>query len=522
MACYDFILNTKAPQTDTILPRQLQLCPALPRIIGCKDYTDFDRELTRIDELLRTSEVEALFLRLSVEQLRAQAAKEARTLSPEDIARHREQSRLALRCEILRTLIGQISYRDMSLRLALSARERQFCGIGELDRVRVPSKSRLQTYTHWLPDETMRQILAQLLRSASTQAGSQRMGLAAQIELDLLLMDTTCLEANIHFPIDWLLLRDAARTLINAIKLIRRRGLCARMTTPETFLARMNKLSIGMAMAGRKTDSKKIKKAFLRTMKTLLDTIARHATRHRAELDKHWAQTDLTRGQAEKILRQIDHITAQLPAIKKQAHERIIGGRLVDNADKILSLYETDIHLIIRGKSGAQIEWGNTLHIAENADGLIIDHMLYREAGPGDPKILRESIARIEALNLGTIHGIGTDKGFASRANSKILSEKDIIDGTCPRDPGAHTERLKTDPIFAAIQQRRAQTEGKIGNLKNDFLGGILRAKGYKNRTAAVNWAILAHNLRKIARLPQKQTGEREYIEEDDELMEAA
>jgi IS5 family transposase len=480
-----------------------------------------DAELTRIDSLLTTSEVEALFIRLSVEQLRAEAKQAGRELSDKIIVNHQAQSRIALRCEILRALCSGQAYRPMSLRLATSPRERQFCGIDGLDSVRIPSKSRLQTYATWLPEEMMRKILAQLLRSASTQAGSERMGLATQIELDLILMDTTCLEANIHFPVDWLLLRDAARTLLNAIKLIRKHALCARMTAPESFLARMNKLSIGMAMAGRKADSKAVKKAFLRTMKTLLDTIARHATRHRAELDKRWAETDLTRGQAEQILRRIDHIVAQIPGIKKQAHERIIGGRLVDNADKILSLYEADIHLIIRGKSGAQIEWGNTLHIAENADGLIIDHQLHREASPGDAKILRESIARIEALNIAPIHGIGTDKGFASRTNSKLLEEKDIFDGASPRDPAVHAAKLKEDPIFAAVQQRRAQTEGKIGNLKNDFLGGIPRIKGYKNRAAAVSWAVLAHNLRKLARLPQKQTDTREHLDEDEQKQAA-
>jgi hypothetical protein len=520
LVCYDFILNTKAPQTDVILPRQLQLCPALPRIIGCKDYSDFDRELTRIDGLLRTSEVEPLFLRLSVEQLRADAEKAAHTLTDTDIARHHEQSRLALRCEILRTLLLNQSYRGMSLRLAESPRCRHFCGIGELDRVRVPSKSRLQTYTHWLPEKMMREVLAQLLRGASTQAGSERMGLAAQIEFNLVLMDTTCLEANVHFPADWLLLRDAARTLLKATMLIRKRGICARMEEPESFLARMNKLCIGMAMARRKADSKRQKKTFLRAMKKLIDTIAAHARRHRVALDKHWAETDLSRGRAEQILRRIDHICGQLCAIKKQAHERIIGGRLVDNADKILSLYEADIHIILRGKAGAAFEVGNTLYIAEQEDGIIIDHDLHKPTSPGDAKILRESIARIEALDIAPIIGVSTDKGFASRANSKLLDEKNIFDATCPRDPAEHAQRLKEDPIFAAAQQRRAQTEGKIGNLKNDFLGGVLRVKGYENRAAAVNWAILAHNLRKIARLPQKQTDTRDYLA-GDELMAA-
>lgn len=514
-------MQTSTSQTEGILPRQLHLCPALPRIIGCKDYSEFDRELTRIEGLLRTSEVEPLFLRLSVEQLRAETEKAGHKLTVADIARHQEQSRLALRCEILRALLGQESYRNMSLRLSLSARERHFCGIDEIERVRIPSKSRLQTYTKWLPDKMMREVLAQLLRGASTQGGSERMGLAAQIEFNLVLMDTTCLKANVHFPADWLLLRDAARTLMKATILIRKRNICARMEAPESFLARMNKLSIGMAMAGRKTDSKRQKKAHLRAMKKLIDTIAAHARRHRAALDKHWAETDLTRARAEQILRRIDDICGQLCAIKKQAHERIIGERQVASADKILSLYEKEIHLIIRGKAGAAFEVGNTLHIAEQEDGLIIDHDLIKPVSPGDAKILRESIARIEALDLAPILGVSTDKQFASQANSKLLEEKGIFDATCPRDPGEHTRRLNDDPIFAAAQQRRAQTEGKIGNIKNHFLGGILRVKGYENRAAAVNWAILAHNLRKIARLPQKQSDAKEFIE-DDELMAAA
>ena len=86
------------------------------------------------------------------------------------------------------------------------------------------------------------------------------MGLATQIELGLVLMDTTCLGANVQFPSDWLRLRDAARTLLNAAKLIRRYSLSARMSAPETFFARMNKLSIGMAMDGRNADSKKLKR----------------------------------------------------------------------------------------------------------------------------------------------------------------------------------------------------------------------------------------------------------------------
>jgi len=471
--------------------------------MGNMDYTRFESLLGRIDGLLRSGGVESLFVRLSVEALRVEARESGVEITVADLARHQEQSRLALRCEVLRELLLRPSYRVMSQRLAESALCRRFCGIAELERVRVPGKSRLQTYSTWLAPEAMREVLGELLRSAGSELGAARMGLEAQIELHLVLLDSTCLKAAIHFPTDWVLLRDAARTLIKATVLIRGRGICARMESPGSFLARMNKSCMAMAAAGRKPGSKKKKKAHLRQMKTLSKTIAAHARRHRAALDERWAQTDWSRGQAEQILRRMDGILEQLPAAIKQAHERIIGERPVARADKILSLYEKDLHVIVRGKAGAEVEFGNTLLLGENLDGIIIDHALLRDTSPGDTRLLEESLTRIEALRIGPVLGISTDRGFASRANSRLLEEKGIFDATCPRDPAELTRRHRDDELFTDCQRRRAQTEARVGILKNNFLGGQPRARGYERRAAAVDWAVLAHNLRLIARLPQ-------------------
>jgi hypothetical protein len=496
-------LSTTSSPTADILPFQLPLCPALPQVIGNKDYTDFEIQLKRIDGLLRSSGVEALFVRLSLDALRVEAREAGVELTDAHIARHQEQSRLALRCEVLRELLLRPSYRVMSQRLAESALCRRFCGIGQIERVRVPGKSRLQTYSTWLAPEAMRAVLDELLRSAGSEVGAARMGLETRIELNLVLLDSTCLKANIHFPTDWVLLRDAVRTLMKATVLIRGRGICARMESPESFLARMNKCCMAMAAAGRKPGSRKKKKALLRQMKALAKTIAAHAHRHRAALDERWAQTDWSRGQAGQILRRIDGILEQLPAAIKQAHERIIGERPVASADKILSLYEKDLHVIVRGKAGAEVEFGNTLLLSENLEGIIMDHALLRDTSPGDTRLLEESLMRIEALRIGPVLGVSTDRGFASRANSRLLEEKGIFDATCPRDPAELTRRHREDWLFADCQRRRAQTEARVGILKNNFLSGQPRARGYERRAAAVDWAVLAHNLRIIARLPQ-------------------
>lgn len=54
-------------------------------------------------------------------------------------------------------------------------------------------------------------------------------GLEEPLDMGTCLIDATCLEANIHFPVDWKLLRGVAVTLLKAVKLIRSAGLLCRM-----------------------------------------------------------------------------------------------------------------------------------------------------------------------------------------------------------------------------------------------------------------------------------------------------
>jgi hypothetical protein len=73
-------------------------------------------------------------------------------------------------------------------------------------------------------------------------------------------------------------------------------------------------------------------------LKKLVGVVEGHARRHRDVLDKNWKKTRWTRRQAEVVLRRIDGVLELLPRARRQAHERIIGERKVENAEKILSL----------------------------------------------------------------------------------------------------------------------------------------------------------------------------------------
>ena len=495
-----FTLMKNPSPAAAILPFQPALCPALPVVLGNGDYQNFEEQLRRVDQLLIASGVEKSF----VEQSLARYDQQFPAATTKARARHQQHSYRALRCTVLRGLLGE-DYRGMSRRLAECPLFRWFCGLEELAAVRVPGKSLLQDYAHWLPAETMRPLITQLILAAHQPSRASALELARGIELETVWLDTTCLKTNIHFPVDWVLLGDAVRTLMKATRLIRAHGLKHRMESPETFLKAMNRLSIQMTFARRAKDSKKQRKKTLRLMKQQVKVVTGHARRHRELLDQQWNQTDWTRPQAEQVLRRMDSVLSLLPQAQTQAHERIIGERRVDNADKVLSLYETDTRVIVRGKAGAQVEFGNTLLLAEQRDGVIVDWQLHQASAPADVRQVAGSLERMEAAyGVGVIRALGADRGCSSAANETLLEAKGIYNGICPKHPARLKERMAEEQ-FVKLQRRRSQTEGRIAIFKNGFLGRPLRAKGFEHRELAVSWQVLTHNLWVLARLEQKQ-----------------
>lgn len=489
---------------------QPELSPALPVVVGNFDYHQYRSTLERIDELLRITGIESSFIKYYL----AEAERRNHEIAAEDgivyrapgtmaVARLQEHAVLALRCNIVRILESN-SYRRMSQRLADSPLLQWFCGINRLDVIKVPSKSTIERYDKAVPEAVLREVVDQLTRAAaaSDDQGQSGIGLKAPLSLSTFLLDTTCVKANIHFPVDWVLLRDAARTLLKAVVLIRKQGLKNRMASPADFAKSVNRLCIEMTHTRRRKDGLKHRKRVLRLLKKISHRIDRHARKHRDMLASHWQQTDLSEGEARQIIARIDSICAQLPAAIKQAHERIIGGRRVANKDKTLSLYEPDINVIVRGKSGSEVEFGNTFLLAEQHDGVIVDWDLLKTS-KSDSKLLQGSLDRFGQTFGKLPAAIVGDRGFDS-PNNRNVGHPGMYNAICPKSPMLLSERMK-ESRFRELQNRRSQSEGRIGIFKNNFLGQPFRSKGFDNRERDITWSVLTHNLWVIARLPQAE-----------------
>ena len=480
-----------------IIPFQLPLPTVLPTIEGNVDYREFRDQLLRINELLLTSGLETQLLETDLQRWRAGR----KHVSPKAQQNHQRHSQRALRCNIARILLKE-DFRGFAARLADSPLLQFFCALSEVDRVCVPSKSALQRYDQWWSETEVRHLIHQLL-NLGAQAPAQ-LDLAAPLDLESAFLDTTCLAANIHYPVDWVLLRDATRTLMKAVHLIREQGLKHRMDTPESFLRRINRLCIQMTHAWNKADGQQQRKRTLRQMDRLVGTVRAHAQRYRDLLDAHWDQTDWTRPQAEQVLARMNQVLEQLPKARQQARQRLLAGQPVANEEKILSLYEPDVQVIVRKKAGAEVEFGNTFFVAENPQGAILDWELFRERAPADPELLPRTVGRMEQAYGHGPEALAADRGFDSQANQIGMAAEGIYNAVCPRSPRQLQERSHSWK-FKRMQRRRAQTEGRVGILKNVFLGQPMRSKGFAHRELRVTWTVLVHNLWVIARLPRTE-----------------
>jgi hypothetical protein len=491
MACYNTFAMNYNSSSAVIVAHQLSLCPPLPRVVGPVEFTEFCARWTRLDALLRGG-VERDFVTRS---LRRHHRRRPMTLGEQEA--FQQESRRALRCTVARALLVE-SLRDFSRHLAESTVLQRFCLLGDLEAVTIPGHSQVQRYQYWLPAEEMRAVITGLVAQAQAAEAPTTLGLAQPVALGTVWVDSTCAATHIHYPVDWLLLRDAVRTLLQAIGVVRAHGLKHRMPEPETVQKTMNQLCIKMTHVGKGEKAKQRRKAVLREMTALTHTVQAHAARYVALVEG----LPTPSGWAVAAARRMRAVLEQLPAVLHQAHERIIGERAVANAEKVLSLHEPDTAVITRGKAGAQVEFGHSLLLVEQRDGLIVDWALPRAPQP-DGTLLTEAIPRWEtAYGRRTIRAAVTDRGFDGRGTREALMAAEIENGLCPRSPRQLAARLTEDPAFGEQQRRRAQTEGRVAIVKQTFLGGRLHTKGHAHHEQEVAGVILAHNLWVLARLP--------------------
>lgn len=460
-----------------------------------KEYRDLCERLDSVDRILTVSGVEFEFAEYYLSQIKLSTGAPDYEFTVHEIHRYADYAIQALRSNYLRIEL-KASFRQAAFLIAASEDFQRFIFAGDFASARSPGKSKLHDFAQIVPEDFIRRI-NETLRCEFSADSAEKYGLSDPLDSKTLWLDATCLMSNIHFPIDWVLLRDAARTLVKAISCIRKHGLKNRIPAPASFLSQINALCMEMSNCRRRKDAEKLRKNALRRMKKICHVVEAHGRRYRDLLAAQRTKSDLSEKQAAQILNRIDNVLDQLPAAVEQAHRRIISEEKLESDEKILSLYDDTAAAIVRGKSGAEVEFGNELLIAEQIDGFIVDWQLYEEK-VADQSKLGEHLERYQPQNKG-VETIATDRGFDGRPNQRKLEKVNISNGMCPRSPAEMEERMQ-DEDFRSLHHRRNQTEGRIAAVKR-FIGKKMPCRKSEDKKRHAAWAILTHNLHLLAKM---------------------
>jgi hypothetical protein len=484
------LLHTKTtPLPNNLIPDQTFMKLSNPLFSGSKEFKEWVNLFISIDHLLIDSGLETALKSFMVNE---EEIERGRTFDPGEQIKFQRKVSECLRVNIARVL-SKKSFKGFSVSLADSHVLQSFCGYHRPWVKKIPSKSHLHDLSKFIPCEVINKMIDLLSVYLSSE-------MAPEFDFSALFADSTCIELDIHHPIDWVLLKDAVISIMKSVKTIRRHGLKHRIGPPESFITQANKISMAISMSKsvRRHESKKQRKNLFRELKSLLRVCEAHGYRYLKLLQRDWDKTDLSIKQAEQISRRIITVLNQVDMIVHQAHERIIGERQVHNKDKILSLHESHTQVYKRGKAGADVEFGLQLFIAENRDGLIVSWDLHDETPRHDSKFVRPCLEHLDKIDLKPDLFCG-DRGFWSKKICTYLNNHEVTNHICPKGRASLLTGFEFEN-FKASANRRSQTEARIGILKNNFLGGHLKTKGFKQQKNQVGWAILTHNLWVVAK----------------------
>jgi IS5 family transposase len=309
-------------------------------------------------------------------------------------------------------------------------------------------------------------------------------------------VDSTAVEADIHYPTDSTLLNDCIKVVSRFGKQCRKLGFAAGEKTRDfTRSAKKHVLNIVKYSPKRSEEGKQ---KFTETYRKLIQ-IAKRTRSNAAALIE--SITDHSNIKAKHIKKQLEQIIPITEQVIKQTERRIFHDEKLSSHEKILSIHQPDTYIIRKGKRGKPNEFGKRLEI-QQSDGKIITHWTIHDSNVSDTERFIPAIKK-HIKTFGKPPNLGSgDRGYSSTDNEKDTQELGVKRVSLPKRGKKSKERAKYEKQrwFKAGQRFRAGIEGTISVLKRRH--GLRRCLNRGNN-AFGRWcglAIITYNLVTIAK----------------------
>jgi len=383
----------------------------------------------------------------------------------------------------------QLGYESLVEEVNDSVSWRRFCRISL--SARVPDASTLIKLTNGpcqgLADEVHEGVI-------------KRLGEKKVLRSRRLRVDTTVVEADIHYPTDADLLADGTRVITRTIRQLQAAGAAAGV--PFRNVGRSIKKRLLTLAKGTKQDDDK-KQATRASMTAEILTITQKMLK-RAKLVGEQVAKELPQ-HSQRIRRRLHQLTTWLERTERvveQTKQVLSGNPHVKN--RLVSLFDPDARPIRKGrvKVVGGTEFGYKVVVADDERGFVTDYEV-TSGNPEDSTLLTASVER-HIKRVGRVpKGVAVDRGMASVGNDRALATLGVDRRSLPKTgKKAATEHAKERAWwFRRLQRFRAGGEGRISLLKRKYGWRRSRLRGLERTTTWVGWGAIVHNLTKYAQL---------------------
>ena len=191
--------------------------------------------------------------------------------------------------------------------------------------------------------------------------------------------------------------------------------------------------------------------------------------------------------------------------IVTQTRTRLAGDVPVGGT-RVVSLHDTDARPIAKGRLGRPVEFGYKAQVTDNAQGIVVDHVV-EKGNPPDAPMLPEAITRVTKL-FGKVPTAATaDRGYGEASVETELQSLGVKHVAIPRRgrPGPQRQQIEFSPRFRKLVKWRTGSEGRIAHLKRSWGWERTVLDGIDGARTWCGWGVLAHNATKIAVLIEER-----------------
>lgn len=187
-----------------------------------------------------------------------------------------------------------------------------------------------------------------------------------------------------------------------------------------------------------------------------------------------------------------------------QTRARVLEGKKVASADKVLSLFEPHTRAIPRHKGGAEVEFGRHIILDEVDGGILTRYAILEQ--PHEHGQAVEAVSHHRQVFGGPPHLVAGDRGVHSPETEDTLTTAGVKLVAIPAAGKLPEERqaLERTRRWKRGYRWRAGIEGRIASLRRDFGWSSC---GYHGQDGMERWlglGVMASNLRRIARTKQE------------------